>query len=539
MKKYIYLLAILPIISMGYNINSTVWNDANQDWEQNLNEKGFENVSVELYDNANKKLKTTTSNAEGKYTFPNLEEGEYVVKVVPPTGVEVVTLNNIELWLESDRDDINFGLYKKVSYSIGDTIWNDKNENWTQDASEKGLANVSVELYQNGTKVQTTKSNAQGKYKFLNVEEGEYVVKVIASANTKVVTENNLELWVESDRVDIDFGMLEDDVINPNLPINRATLSAMIRNHEDVTQVNTSEITDMSNLFRLKPSFNQDISAWDVSKVTNMRNMFINSDAFNQDLSSWDVSKVRDMEHMFENTKVFNADLSGWRPLSVTSMYQMFKDAKAFNQPIGDWDVHSVLNMQEMFHDARIFNQNLNNWNTASLDNMYGMFWNAYAYNQPMDNWNTSNVEFMTKVFYNAKSFNQPIGSWDVSNVDTMESMFDGAVVFNQSIGSWDVSWVKSMKSMFAHINYNQPLNSWDVSSVENMRAMFVFNEAFNQPLNNWNVSLVTNMRAMFANTKEFNQDISNWNVDNVSLWTSIFFRNLKIQEDNKPPKFR
>lgn len=51
------------------------------------------------------------------------------------------------------------------------------------------------------------------------------------------------------------------------VPINRDQLIAMISNEEDVSDVDTSEITDMSELFKNNATFNQDISAWDVGNV--------------------------------------------------------------------------------------------------------------------------------------------------------------------------------------------------------------------------------------------------------------------------------
>ena len=55
-----------------------------------------------------------------------------------------------------------------------------------------------------------------------------------------------------------------------------------------------------------------DIGSWDTSNVTDMYEMFRSASSFNQDLGSWDTSNVINMRYMFYEATSFNQDLSGW-----------------------------------------------------------------------------------------------------------------------------------------------------------------------------------------------------------------------------------
>ncbi len=94
-------------------------------------------------------------------------------------------------------------------------------------------------------------------------------------------------------------------------------LKTKIANGDDVSNVNTCNITDMQSLFFDNTTFNKNIGAWNTAAVTSMEGMFTFASAFNQDIGSWDTSSVTNMNSMFSFASIFNQDISQWNVAKV------------------------------------------------------------------------------------------------------------------------------------------------------------------------------------------------------------------------------
>ena len=104
--------------------------------------------------------------------------------------------------------------------------------------------------------------------------------------------------------------------------------------------------------------FNSFIGFWDTSNVTDMSDMFRTAYIFDQDISNWDTSSVTDMSGMFYIELCLNIDCTRIQTSSL------------FNQDIGNWDVSSVTDMSSMFTRSIAFNQDIGSWDTSSVTNM-------------------------------------------------------------------------------------------------------------------------------------------------------------------------
>ena len=315
----------------------------------------------------------------------------------------------------------------------------------------------------------------------------------------------------------------------------------------NISDWDTSCVTNMSELFKGLTNFNDDIGNWDVSNVTNMSEMFYNAHAFNQNLQSWNVSSVTDMSNMFYNAHQFGEgqDLNSWDVSNVTDMQNMFR-ATMDSGSIGDldnWDTSNVTNMSGMFAFAGTFNGNISTWNTASVTDMSLMFGWAYVFNNQLNNWDTSNVTTLKEMFHNAHEFNQEIGNWDVSSVTDMSQLFYQAHSFNQDIGSWDVSSVTNMTYMFSNASvFNQDIGNWNVENVTTMNWMFSSAYLFNQDLGSWNIPSIFSMVNMLSqsgmSSENYDATLIGWSSQNLQNGVNlgaeeVYYCNAEVERQS------
>ena len=135
------------------------------------------------------------------------------------------------------------------------------------------------------------------------------------------------------------------NVLDKVRPKNKEQLKQLINyafkhNIYDLNFIDTSKITDMSNLF-INCEYDIDVSNWDVSNVTDMASMFYYCKNFDCDLSNWDVSNVKDMSYMFTVCENFKGKgLENWDVSKVEDMKYMF----------GGCDKMTIPNWYKLYH---------------------------------------------------------------------------------------------------------------------------------------------------------------------------------------------
>ena len=174
-----------------YFIKGTIYRDGNRSGALDTDEKLYEGVTVNLVDADGTVVATTTTDADGSYSFDKLPAGTYSVTVVqdgPIAGLEQtgdpddtkdnasepITLNNVN----PSTTDVNFGYI--ADNSLSGTVYRDDSRNGDQDGTEPGYSGVTVQLLDaSGNVVATTTTDANGTYSFSKLPDGTYSVKVV------------------------------------------------------------------------------------------------------------------------------------------------------------------------------------------------------------------------------------------------------------------------------------------------------------------------------------------------------------------------
>lgn len=183
------------------SLGDRVWYDANSNGIQDAGENGVAGVTVTLYEaDGTTIIRSITTDAFGEYIFTGLDAGSYVVGFSNlPVGYTFTTANQgSDDELDADADGTSGGKTGVVALgegeenlsldaglvsapglaSLGNYVWNDLNQDGTQDPNEPGVPGVTVTLYTStGTQVSSTSTDATGMYQFTGLTPGSYYVE--------------------------------------------------------------------------------------------------------------------------------------------------------------------------------------------------------------------------------------------------------------------------------------------------------------------------------------------------------------------------
>jgi SdrD B-like domain len=191
-----------------FAVGDTVWRDDNRSGVQDVGESPASGVSIQLLNVDGEVVRSTVSDASGRYLFDQLQAGTYSVRFagVPeefrltPAGV------GDELATDSDPDysgvtppftlgvgepnvrpttaadgvtaayinpTIDAGI-TPLRYAVGDRVWFDLNNDGIQQPDEPAASATVSLLTDAGTVVATTTTDASGRYRFSNLRCGPY-----------------------------------------------------------------------------------------------------------------------------------------------------------------------------------------------------------------------------------------------------------------------------------------------------------------------------------------------------------------------------
>jgi len=236
-------------INFGYYITTAflygnIWHDNNGNATRDAQDGDLSGFTVARWSDPNGDgnpadgvlQATTTSDANGDWSFSGLSAASYVIIVTPPTLLNNVwtetvestggtgSLNNqipVTLTAGQVSGSHDFGYTLTSSSDIGDSVYYDFDSDGVQDAGETGISGVTVWLYtdedRDGTidagvdaLVATTVTDSTGKYLFPNYAEGNYIVKVDTTtlpSNVTATGDPDISsgtigdlIWLDSDR---------------------------------------------------------------------------------------------------------------------------------------------------------------------------------------------------------------------------------------------------------------------------------------------------------------------------------------------------
>ncbi len=123
----------------------------------------------------------------------------------------------------------------------------------------------------------------------------------------------------------------------------------------DLSEMNTSNVEDMSGMFLSCRTQSINFTNFNTSKVRSMREMFKCTKIRHLDLTSFDTSKVRNMSEMFANCTSMKVQVQSFNTENVEEMKHMFDSSDIMMIDLSNFKVDpSIARLAGMFNNCRI-----------------------------------------------------------------------------------------------------------------------------------------------------------------------------------------
>jgi hypothetical protein len=159
-------------------VSGTKVNDLNGNGVRDDGEPGIAGWTIDLYRNG-VLVATTTTGADGTYSFEVCAGGGYEVREATPPGWTPITPSSFQFTAASGVDVTGIDFLNFQCFTVSGRKINDMNGNGVQDDGDAGIAGWTIELYRDGALEASTTTGPGGSYSFSVCTPGSYVVKEV------------------------------------------------------------------------------------------------------------------------------------------------------------------------------------------------------------------------------------------------------------------------------------------------------------------------------------------------------------------------
>ncbi|KRK63638.1 hypothetical protein FC72_GL001241 [Companilactobacillus tucceti DSM 20183] len=321
-----------------------------------------------------------------------------------------------------------------------------------------------------------------------------------------VNTRNDAGKIIDTSKVTDFYGMFYNDPLLESL---------------DLKDLNTSNGNDFTSMFSGDNAITSlDVSGFNTSKATLFTGMFggvgssVDGVADIKGLEDFDTSNVTDMSNMFSGVNFDPVGLQKWDTSKVKSMNGMFSSSKISGKlDLSNFVGDSLTSMNQMFSFAdKLTEIDLSNLNTPVLadnDEKNPAIWSAFngcseLQKVDLNKFDGKKISNYTNVFKDCSKLTTII--WPNLSTDSATSfngMFDGDASLTENslefLKQFKTSNVSDFGSMFKGCSsiaeFPVVIQSWDMSSAQDLSSMFYNDISLSSlDLSNWMINDVKSL---------------------------------------------